>query len=60
MLSGSRIFGYIKTSQGGHMLTNDLLRKFLNDKSNWELMTITGNQKDQEDDTFLSRVAINA
>ena len=42
------------------MLTNDLLRKFLNDKSNWELMTITGNQKDQEDDTFLSRVAINA
>jgi len=60
MLSGRRIFGYIKTSQGGHMLTNELLRKFFSDKSNWELITITDNKKDQKDDTFLSRVAINA
>ena len=28
MLSGNRIFGHIKTSQGGHALTNKLLRKF--------------------------------
>ena len=28
MLSGHRIFGYIKTSQGGHQLTNTLLKKF--------------------------------
>ena len=35
MLSGNRIFGLIKTSQGGHALTNKLLRKFFSDKSNW-------------------------
>ena len=29
MLSGYRIFGHIKTSQGGHQLTNVLLREFL-------------------------------
>ena len=28
MLSGFRIFGYVKTSQGGHALTNKLLVKF--------------------------------
>ena len=28
MLSGHRILGYIKTSQGGHALTNKLLIKF--------------------------------
>ena len=31
MLSGHRIFGHIKTSQGGHQLTNDLLKKFLSE-----------------------------
>ena len=36
MLSGYRIFGHIKTSQGGHHLTNLLLREFLSNKSNWE------------------------
>ena len=36
MLSGHRIFGLIKTSQGGHQLTNDLLKKFLSNKSNWK------------------------
>ena len=35
MLSGNRIFGYIKTSQGGHALTNKLLKKFFSDKTNW-------------------------
>ena len=29
MLSGIEFFGRIKTSQGGHLLTNSLLRKFL-------------------------------
>ena len=37
MLSGNRIFGHIKTSQGGHALTNKLLKKFFSDKSNWFL-----------------------
>ena len=34
MLSGYRVFGHIKTSQGGHLLTNSLLRKFVDDHSN--------------------------
>ena len=37
MLSGYRIFGQVKTSQGGHALTNKLLVKFFSDKSNWSL-----------------------
>lgn len=37
MLSGKRIFGHIKTSQGGHALTNKLLRKFFSDSENWSL-----------------------
>ncbi len=35
MLSGNRIFGHIKTSQGGHALTNKLLRKFFSNNANW-------------------------
>ena len=35
MLSGNRIFGHIRTSQGGHALTNKLLKKFFSDKANW-------------------------
>ena len=38
MLSGNRIFGHIKTSQGGHAMTNKLLVKFFSDKSNWTLI----------------------
>ena len=37
MLSGYRMLGHIKTSQGGHALTNKLLIKFFSDKSNWSL-----------------------
>ena len=37
MLSGFRLFGHVKTSQGGHALTNKLLIKFFSDKSNWSL-----------------------
>ena len=37
MLSGSRILGHVRTSQGGHSLTNKLLVKFFTDKSNWSL-----------------------
>jgi len=37
MLSGYRMFGHVKTSQGGHALTNKLLVKFFSDKSNWSL-----------------------
>ena len=37
MLSGYRMLGHVKTSQGGHALTNKLLVKFFSDKSNWSL-----------------------
>ena len=60
MLSGHRIFGHIKTSQGGHQLTNDLLRKLLSDKSNWEFVSYKDEKKDTKDNTFVSPVAVSA
>ena len=39
MLTGHRIFGHIKTSQGGHQLTNLLLREFLSNKSNLAIVS---------------------
>ena len=60
MLSGHRIFGHIKTSQGGHQLTNVLLRKFLSDKSNWKLESLGKNQKDPKNNPYLRPVAVNA
>mgnify|MGYP001968211203 FL=1 len=58
MLSGHRIFAHIKTSQGGHQLTNVLLREFLSNKSNWEFESLEG--KDLKDSVYLSPIAINA
>ena len=60
LLSGHRIFGHIKTSQGGHQLTNVLLRKFLSDKSNWEFDSFETKEKDPKDSTYLRPVAVNA
>ena len=40
--SGYRIIGNIKTSQGGHYLTNQVLRKVLNDKKNFSIIEIRG------------------
>ena len=48
MLSGNRILGHIKTSQGGHALTNKLLIKFLSDKSNWILESTEKLNKDND------------
>ena len=39
MLSGYRLSGHIKTSQGGHALTNKLLVKFFSNSSNWTLVS---------------------
>ena len=58
MLAGYRIFGHIKTSQGGHQLTNVLLRKFLSDKSNWELESFE--EKDHKDSSYSRPFAVNA
>ena len=41
-LSGYRIVGKVKCSQGGHNLTNKLLRKIFSDQSNYSLIEIKG------------------
>ncbi len=43
-LSGYKIIGNIKCSQGGHYLTNQLLRKIFSDKENFSLIEIKGKQ----------------
>ena len=60
MLTGHRIFGHIKTSQGGHQLTNVLLKKFFSNKSNWEFESLEGKQKDHKNSTYVSSIAVNA
>jgi UDP-3-O-acyl-N-acetylglucosamine deacetylase len=58
MLSGHHIFGHIKTSQGGHQLTNELLREFLINTSNWKLENFE--DKNDKDVKYLKPVAVNA
>ena len=60
MLAGHRIFGHIKTSQGGHQLTNILLREFLSNKSNWAIETLEKNLKNAEDASYIRPFAVNA
>ena len=55
MLLGNRVFGHIKTSQGGHLLTNTLLRKFFSDNSNWEFESLE--DKDNKDSSYLRPIA---
>ena len=43
-LSGYKIIGSIKCSQGGHKLSNQLLRKIFSDKKNYSLIEIKGKQ----------------
>ena len=43
-LSGYKIVGSLTCSQGGHELTNKLLRKVFSDKSNYSLIEIKGKQ----------------
>ena len=43
-LSGYKIIGSFKCSQGGHNLTNQLLRKVFEDSSNYSLIEIKGKQ----------------
>ena len=39
-LSGCKVVGSIKCSQGGHMLTNQLLRKVFQDKTNYSIFEL--------------------
>ena len=43
-LSGYKIIGSLKCSQGGHNLTNKLLREIFSNKSNYSLIEIKGKQ----------------
>ena len=40
-LAGHKIIGSIKCSQGGHYLTNQLMRKVFQDKNNYSIFEIT-------------------
>ena len=60
MLLGHRIFGHIKTSQGGHQLTNILLKEFLSNRSNWEFEGFGEKQKNNKDSTYSRPIAVNA
>jgi len=59
MLTGHRLFGHIKTSRGGHQLTNTLLRTFLSDQSNWQFETFEENKKNQKTGLYSNPIAIN-
>ena len=60
MLLGHRVFGHIKTSQGGHQLTNTLLSKFFSNKSNWEFESFEGKGKENKESSYMRPVAVNA
>ena len=59
MLLGHRVFGHIKTTQGGHHLTNILLREFLSNKSNWEFDNLEKKEKNRKDSMYPSPIAVN-
>jgi len=60
MLSGNSIFGHVKTSQGGHQLTNSLLKEFLSNTSNWEFVNLEGKQENSKDKAYLRPVVATA
>ena len=51
------VFGHLKTSQGGHQLTNELLQKLFSDESNWKFQTFE--EKDPEVNRYITPVAVN-
>ncbi len=60
MLSGYRLSGHIKTSQGGHALTNKLLVKFFSNSSNWTLVSgDTLEKKNQGKETLKKSVSVS-
>jgi len=58
ILSGYRIYGKVKTSQGGHQLTNSLLKKLFLDETNWKFENLE--EKDRKDSSYPSPIAVNA
>ena len=43
-LSGYKIIGSLKCSQGGHSLTNEILKRVFEDKANYSLLEIKGKE----------------
>jgi len=60
MLLGSRVFGHVKTSQGGHQLTNKLLREFFSDNTNWKFQILEEKEKTNKDKGYPSPIAVIA
>jgi len=60
MLLGHRVFGHIKTSQGGHQLTNNLLRKFCSNKLNWEFVNLEEKEENHKDSKYSRPIAVSA
>ena len=60
MLLGYRVFGYIKASQGGHQLTNTLLKEFFSNKTNWEFESLKEKEKNHKDSRYSRPIAVNA
>ncbi len=60
MLSGYRIHGHVKTSQGGHQLTNLLLRELFSKNSAWEFETFEAKKEDIKEKSYPKTAAINA
>ena len=60
MLLGHRVFAHIKTSQGGHQLTNTLLREFFANRQNWEFETLETKSRNQESGLEPKSVVANA
>ena len=60
MLSGYRIHGHVKTSQGGHQLTNLLLRELFSKDSAWEFETFEAKKEDIKEKSYPRAAAINA
>ena len=60
MLLGHRVFGHIKTSQGGHQLTNTLLKEFFSNESNWKYESLEEKEKNHKESRYSSPITVNA
>ena len=60
MLLGHRAYGHVKTSQGGHQLTNALLKKFISNESNWEFEKLEKKEESHKDGEYPRPIAVNA
>ena len=60
MLLGHRVFGHVKSSRGGHLLTNTLLREFYSNKSNWKFESLEEKEKNRKDGRYPNPIAVGA